>query len=133
MARKHLDIESKKWYANQALKWCKRNFGHNNRKRTNMLFELSDRPRTMKNHIVYGNYCFYKNKMTIYLPNNNTTYDIVSTVIHEYTHYLQSRTKYRWYEQTYYYSQNPLEKQAKRNEYKYTKMCTNEIKKLIQL
>jgi hypothetical protein len=85
----------------------------------------------MKGFDVYGNYCFYRNTITIYLPNNRTIDDIVSTVIHEYTHYLQVRNTYREYEKTTYYSQNPLERQAKRNEDKYTKLCIKEIKKYL--
>lgn len=130
MARS-IDIGSKRYYAVQTLKWCKDNLGVNDRKRTKLDFEVSERSRKMKNCIVYGNYCFWRNKITLYLPNNLTIYDIVSTIIHEYTHYLQSRTKYRNYEKTHYYSQHPLEKQARRNEDKYTKMCLRDIKKLL--
>ena len=76
----------------------------------------------------------YKNVNIIYKTYNsnlagNTIYDIVATVIHEYTHYLQVRRKYREYELSRYYSQNPMERQAKRNEDKYTKICLKEIKK----
>ena len=55
--------------------------------------------------------------------------ELVSTVIHEYTHYLQVRRKYREYEKVKFYSQNPFEIQAKRNEERYTKTCINEIRK----
>ena len=69
--------------------------------------------------------------MTIHEPACDTLYDVVSTVIHEYTHYLQSRNMYKYYEQNYYYSTNPYEREARRNEQKYTKMCMKEIKKLL--
>jgi uncharacterized protein YjaZ len=131
MRTKSLDTNLKKWYAEQALKWCRKHFGYNDRKRTRLKFEFSEWSRKMKNCLVYGNYCFYRNKITLYLPNNETIYDVVATIIHEYTHYLQVRRKYRAYEITRYYSQNPLEKQAKRNEEKYTKMCIKEIKKYL--
>lgn len=131
MAKKVLDNTLKKWYAQQALKWCRINLGYNERKRTRLSFEVTERSRKMKNHIICGNYCFYRNKITIYLPNNETIHDIVSTVIHEYTHYLQVRRKYREYEIRMFYSQNPLEKQAKRNEQKYTKMCITDIKRYL--
>jgi uncharacterized protein YjaZ len=124
-----IDIGSKVYYAEEALKWCQDNFGLCDRKRTELKFIVSERKRMMKSCIVYGNYCFFRNTITIYLPNTVTIHDIVSTMIHEYTHYLQSRTKYREYEKTHYYSQNPLEKEAKRNEEKYTKMCIKHIKK----
>jgi uncharacterized protein YjaZ len=131
MARPITD-ETKKFYANQTLKWCERYFGLCDRKRRKLLFRFSDRKRKMQNFNVFGNYCFYRNEIIIYLPNNHTIYDVVSTVIHEYTHYLQVRTKYREYEKTRYYSQNPLERQAKRNEDRYTNICLKDIKKLFK-
>jgi uncharacterized protein YjaZ len=124
-----IDIESKKRYALLTLKWCEEYFGLCDRKRRKLLFRFSDRSRKMDKFKVFGNYCFYRNEIIIYLPNNETIYDIVSTVIHEYTHYLQVRRKYREYELSRYYSQNPMERQAKRNEDKYTKMCLKEIRK----
>jgi len=124
-----IDIGSKTYYAEQALDWCKQYFGLCDRKRRKLIFRVSDRKRTMKGWDVYGNYCFWRNEIVIYLPNNKTIHDIVSTVIHEYTHYLQVRNTYREYEKTTYYSQNPLERQARRNETKYTKMCIRHIKK----
>jgi uncharacterized protein YjaZ len=124
-----IDIGSKTYYAQQALKWCRSYFGPCDRKRRKLGFRVSERSRKMGNCDVYGNYCFWRNEIVIYLPNNRTIYDIVATVIHEYTHYLQSRTRYRGYEKTHYYSQNPLEKEARRNEDKYTKSCIRHIKK----
>jgi hypothetical protein len=124
-----IDIETKKQYANLALKWCVMYFGLCDRKKRKLLFKFSERKRKSENFDIFGNYCFYRNEIIIYLPNNNTIYDLVATVIHEYTHYLQVRRKYREYELLRYYSQNPLERQAKRNEEKYTKICIKEIKK----
>jgi len=124
-----IDIGSKTYYAEMALEWCKKYFGLCDRKRRKLKFRVSERKRTMGNCDVYGNYCFYRNEIVIYLPNNKTIHDIVATVIHEYTHYLQVRTRYREYEKTLYYSQNPLERQAKRNETKYAKPCIRYIKK----
>ncbi len=120
---KYLDAKTKKWYATQTLKWCRDYFGVNERKRTKLVFEFSERPRTIKKAIVFGNYCFWRNKITLYLPHCNTVDEIISTIIHEYTHYLQSRPKYQHYQKHYYYSTNPYEREAKRNEEKYTKMC----------
>jgi uncharacterized protein YjaZ len=127
-----IDIGSKTYYAQQALKWCRGYFGLCDRKRRKLLFRFSERKRKIQNCDVFGNYCFYRNEIVIYLPNNHTIYDVVSTVIHEYTHYLQVRRKYREYEITRYYSQNPLERQAKRNEDRFTKICLKDVKKLIK-
>ena len=129
MAKRTCDINIKKQYAIPALKWCREFFGENDRKRSKLEFEFTERKRTDKNSMVYGNYCFYRNKMTIHEPACNTLYDIVSTVIHEYTHYLQSRSLYKYYQDIYYYSRNPYEREAKRNEEKYTKICIKEIRK----
>lgn len=122
----------KKLYANKTLKWCEEYFGLCVRKKRKLLFRFSERKRKIQNCDVFGNYCFYRNEIIIYLPNNHTIYDIVSTVIHEYTHYLQVRRKYREYEKTRYYSQNPMERQAKRNEDKYTNICLRYIRKSIK-
>lgn len=121
----------KRKYAMLALRWCKKNLGPNYRKRTKLKLEIIEKRRFLKKAIIYGNYCFYRNKITIYEPSCKNIYDVVSTVIHEYTHYLQSRNQYKVYEQSYYYSTNPCEREAKRNEQKYTKLCIKEIKKYL--
>ena len=132
MAKKVVDnYLKKKKYAMLAIKWCKKNLGENERKRTKLWVEFTTRKRRMKKWDICGNYCFYRNKMTIHEPACKTIYDIVSTVIHEYTHYLQSRNLYQKYEKVYYYSTNPYEREARRNEKKYTTLCIKEIKKYL--
>jgi uncharacterized protein YjaZ len=132
MAKKVIDnYLRKKKYAMLAIKWCKKNLGINDRKRTKLSVEFTTRKRKIKKCEVYGNYCFYRNKMTIHESTCETIHDVVSTVIHEYTHYLQSRILYQKYEKLYYYSTNPYEREAKRNEKKYTILCIKEIKKYL--
>jgi len=131
MVSKENHIKLKKKYAILAMKWCRLNFGVNDRKRTKLEFEFTSRKRTIKKVMVYGNYCFWRNKITLHEPACETIKDVVSTIIHEYTHYLQSRPKYREYEKKYYYSANPYEKEARRNEEKYTATCIKEIKKYL--
>jgi len=131
MASSHIALDVKKKYAILALKWCKQNFGVCTRKRRKLIIEISERKRKMDGLVVFGVYCFWKNKITLYAPNCETLHDVVSTIIHEYSHYLQSRTKYRKYEKTYSYEKNPLEKEAVMNEKKYTKECFKFIRKLI--
>ena len=128
---KTANFDIKKRYAVLTIKWCKKNFGVNERKRTKLKFIFSKRPRKMQKQSVFGVYCFYKNKIVLYEPNCKSLYDIVSTTIHEYTHYLQSRTQYKKYEKTHFYSTNPLEREAKKNEKKYTRNCLNYIKRSI--
>lgn len=131
MNKKPIDFNTKKLYMTETIKWCKKFFGVNKRKRTKLFVVFTPRKRSIKKSMVYGNYCFFRNKITIHEPACETIDDIVSTVIHEYTHYLQSRTLYKIYQDKYNYSNNPYEKEAKRNEEKYTKMCIKDIKKLI--
>lgn len=128
MAKKTCDTNLKKQYATLTLKWCRENFGVNDRKRSKLRFGFTKRIRKIKKAEVYGNYDFYRNKMTIYENTCKTIYDIVSTIIHEYTHYLQSRPQYQKYQKEYYYSTNPYEREAKRNEDKYTKICIRYIR-----
>lgn len=133
MGKKHVDIELKRLYANEALKWCKKNMGINRRKRNTpkiyVRVRLEQEDKIKK--IVEGSYYSENNRIVIYGLNCNKLEDVVSTVIHEYTHYLQSMKKYWEYFQTHYYSQHPYERQAKRNEDKYTRECYNYIRRLI--
>jgi uncharacterized protein YjaZ len=131
--RKSLDFKAKKLYAIQAVKWCRAFFGENEKKRTKLTIEYTERIRKMKNYEIFGNYCFYRNKMTVHLVTCATLDDIASTVIHEYTHYLQSRNRYKYYQDRYYYSANPYEKEARRNEEKYTSKCVKDIRKAVSL
>ena len=85
-----INTESKKRYATLAIRWCESYFGLCDRKKRRLIFRFSERKRKMDNFEIFGNYCFYRNEIIIYLPNNNTIYDIVATVIHEYTHYLEN-------------------------------------------
>jgi hypothetical protein len=132
MAKKQQNIDFKTLYANETIKWCRKNLGINERKRKKLDFVVMDKSRKKGRFNFLGNYCFYRNRMVIYAPNCENIYEIVSTVIHEYTHYLQSGPQYRKYEKNYYYSTNPYEREAKRNEMKYTKMCLKDIKKKLR-
>jgi hypothetical protein len=132
MSKKTIDDEIKITYAKISLDWCKENLGICGRKRSELQLTISNKKRKKGKYVLYGSYCFFKNRIIIYTPNCLSLFDIVSTIIHEYTHYLQSRTKYEMYEKTHFYSTNPLERQAKRNEVKYTKICLKEIKKILK-
>jgi uncharacterized protein YjaZ len=126
--KKSIDTTLKKRITNLTIRWCRDFFGINDKKRTKLKLVFSNRPRTIKKSIVFGNYCFWRNTITIYIPHCNTIDEIVSTVIHEYTHYLQSRPRYQTYQKNYYYSTNPYEREARKNEERYTKMCIDDIK-----
>jgi|LauGreDrversion4_2_1035121.scaffolds.fasta_scaffold08509_2 Zn-dependent peptidase ImmA (M78 family) len=128
MSRRDIDLELKKSYTKYAIKWCEENLGFNTRKRRKLLVVMSERKRTQGKFVYYGNYCLYKNQITIYVNNCETLKNLVSTIIHEYTHYLQPMGKYKEYEKYYYYSTHPFERQARRNETKYTSTCLSFIR-----
>ena len=107
-----IDIGSKTYYAKQTLKWCEKYFGLCDRKKRRLIFRFSERKRKMDNFDIFGNYCFYRNKMTIHEPACITIHDIVATVIHEYTHFKQPiRKKYNQYLEEYgrNYNNHPYE------------------------
>ena len=62
-----IDTESKKRYAIAALKWCESYFGLCDRKKRKPLFRFSERKRKSDNFDIFGNYCFYRNEIIIYL------------------------------------------------------------------
>lgn len=133
MAKKSLNIELKRVYATYALKWCIENMGTNPNKKTRpkvsvkINFKKEETERYIK-----GVYYYSENRLIVYHYNCISIEDVVSTVIHEYTHYLQSMKKYWEYYKTHYYSKHPYERQAKRNELKHTETCINQIKKSIR-
>lgn len=120
--------EKKELYAKLALKWCKNFFGINVRRKKSIVLLLSPKIMKKKRSIVYGNYDIYRNTMCIYLNNNATVLEVVQTVIHEYTHYLQSSYRYKKYEKIYYYTQNPCEIEAKHNEEAYGNKCLRYVR-----
>jgi uncharacterized protein YjaZ len=140
---KNNKYDLKETYANLAFDWCKKNLGKNKRKKRKLEFKFSnregylykvyDKEKTIKRkYSIFGRYCEIRNLIVIYEPNCRTLNEIVSTVIHEYTHYLQSMYQYKKYDEIYYYSLNPLEKEAQKNEELYTKQCIKDIKLILE-
>lgn len=129
MAKYSIDIEDKKLYANLTLKWCKKNLGVNRRKKfPKVVVKIR---ANNSDGIPYGEYYFIENRIVIYDSKCKSIKDVVSTVIHEYTHYLQSMKKYFEYFNTHYYSTHPFEREAIKNSNFYTSKCMYKIKKLI--
>lgn len=129
MAKRIVDIETKKKLANYTLRWCKKNLGTNKRKN---IPKISIRLKVKDDEGEwYGIYIWQENRIMISLEKNKTMGDIVGTVIHEYTHYLQSMRKYYEFFNIYYYSTHPYEKQAIKNSKKYTNKCLYDFRKSI--
>ena len=101
MSKKKVNIDLKKEIAIQTLKWCKKKFGVNKRKK---LPKISVRVRLIESDDEsFGLYIWKENRIIIYDSKCKSIMDVISTVIHEYTHYLQSMKKYYEYFNIYYY------------------------------
>ena len=132
MAKRTIELELKRQYALKAIKWCRENMGVNKRKKdipkisVRVYFRKDETERFIK-----GIYYSDENRIIVYHLNCDTIEEVISTVIHEYTHYLQSMKKYWEYSLTHDYNTHHYERQARRNETKYTKMCIRKIKREI--
>ena len=99
------------------ISWCVLNLGVNNRRKYR--FQISLKKQT-KGELKYGEFCCISNKITIFYNNCENIKDVITTVIHEYTHYLQPvRTYYSVLYKTYSYYNHPMEVEARKNEKKY--------------
>lgn len=106
--------------------YCTETFGVNRRKRTE--FTVSIRKQTGGDP-AYGQYCPVENRMTIFYNHCPRVKQLVQTVIHEYTHYLQPIT-------TYYsklldkfgYDDHPMESEAREFEMEYYHECWKYVK-----
>ena len=112
----------------KALHWCKARWGlsefHNDYPRLRILSKPSKQTLT-------GWYCEQKNLLTINLNTNDDDLEIIKTVIHEYTHYLQDlENLYDVLSYAYQnrpYREHPLEKQAYGRERRWGRTCLREI------
>lgn len=108
--------------ANMTLNWCKKNLGVNKRKKYEPVWSIRKGEENL-----CGEYDHEENEVLIYWDQCDDVRELISTCIHEWTHQLQPiRTKYFKYPGTY--SRNPYERQARRNETKYTPIVWKEIK-----
>lgn len=130
MYKKNADIDAKKTYANLALRWCKVNMGINRRKKRTPKVSVLIRFKDDDDCFTEGTYWAEHNRIIIYDLNCNSIESVVATVIHEYTHYLQSMKKYWEFFEIHGYVNHPYEIEARDNEKKFTKICLREIKRL---
>ena len=108
--------------ANMALRWCRRELGVNKRKKFDPIWSVVKGYDTD-----CGAYDADDNEVWVYWDQCETVRELIATCIHEWTHQLQPiRTKYYKYPGSY--SRNPYERQARRNEDKYTPLVWKHIK-----
>lgn len=109
-----------------ALEWCINNLG-------NPLKTISPTIILKNDKRVKNMYGFYMDQnITIHLSTTKTTRQMVSTIIHEYCHYLQSPricgfTKYWKLNNKFGYTNNPFEIEARQFESLYLNSCYNYI------
>ena len=108
------------------ISWCMDNLGTNHRRKH--MFNISVRKERAKRRC--GQFHPVENKMTIFHDNNDYVKDLISTTIHEYTHYLQPiRSKYGLLSKSFDYDNHPMEVEARNNEEKYYKNCWEVIRR----
>lgn len=128
MAKKTPDLHTKRKCANLILNWCRKNLGINRYRKTKPKVSVRiNFPKDETERFIKGAYYAEENRIIVYHINVDSIEMLVQTIIHEYTHYLQSDKKYWDYFKTHYYSSHPYERQAERNELKYTDQCLCDI------
>ena len=122
MNKSKYNVKKASKIAKLAYQWCENRFGHP--LKTEMCeFKVSQDKRVK--HMM-GEYM--DRVMKVYVFNCSTYADIIKTVIHEYTHYLQmpkltDNSKYYKLDEKYGYHDNPYEIEARDAEEKYYKAC----------
>lgn len=99
------------------LDWCSQKFGRSRFAKYPGLY------LNRTNNEFYGQYIPDKNKIQINLKKHRSVIEVCSTVIHEYTHYLQDMKKYNvyLYEFRRTYCSHPYEYTARNREIRYSK------------
>jgi hypothetical protein len=109
--------------ANMALRWCKRKFGTNNRKKYEPVWSIVKGWE----HEVCGQYDDTDNEVYIFWDQCEDVRELIQTCIHEWTHQNQPITT-KYYKYPGSYSRNPYERQARYYEKKYTPIFWDEYK-----
>jgi hypothetical protein len=106
---------------------CKQTFGINPKKRTDVRMKLISNKDTC-----FGCYCPKTNTIKVYTLKNQNVEQLIQTIIHEYTHYLQNIWKYYYLvHQVTGYENNPFELEASRNEMIFYKPFWTHVKKFV--
>lgn len=108
----------------RVMNWCKKNIGINYRRKY-----LPDLEWHTARDVSWdcGDYDFEDNLITLYKGSHRSVIELISTIIHEWQHYLQSSKKYYEYADQYTYDKNPFEKQANYIADKYKYQCKKDL------
>ena len=105
----------------ETLYWCEQQLGT-----TNKRYGLDI--KYYYNQKYLGLYYFYNKTITLYIGEQTTVYDLVNTIIHEYTHHLQmisnkDSVEYDTLLKTCGYDNHPMEVEARTIADKYNDAC----------
>ena len=113
---------------NLALEWCSNRFGF--RKYTPNIYFSITKERLDENASGWYEPSRHEPEITININKNINVQDLINTIIHEYTHYLQPKLQksYNPSDPGFDYKTNPFEVEAREVAKKYTRKCYIQIK-----
>ena len=123
---------TKSKFVNEVVKWCINNMdyptGHKYYPQVKICYYKTKRSR-------YGDYTSNIRLIRIFINNHSSVVELINTIIHEYTHYLQMPTQKDQMEYDIYlkqkgYFDNPFEINARETADKYTSICLKEMKRI---
>ncbi|NBP55322.1 hypothetical protein EBU71_02055 [bacterium] len=117
-------------FVNLIIDYCVTHFGYCKFDKKFPKFILYNRPCSENSHLGY--YDFEKNVICIFKPDHRNCLDLVDTIVHEYTHYLQSEDKYFKLARKHKYRNHPHELEAKKIGSKHKKRAKKWAEKLLK-
>ena len=130
--KKYYNINgTKARFVNEVLKWCMNNMdyptGHKYYPQVKICYYKTKRNR-------FGDYTSNDRLIRIFINNHYSVEELINTVIHEYTHYLdmpfqKDQNEYNRYLKQIGYYDNPFEINARETADKYTLICLKDMKR----
>lgn len=110
--------------------WCFDHWGDNNRIKKPLRIHLD----YDKESDYYAEYIIEKKEhiLRILLNKNKTIEDLISSILHEFTHRLQSDKEYDRLSKKYSYSKHPHEKMAIKISEHFSRVCWNDLESRIK-
>ena len=122
---------TKSKFVNEVLKWCMKNMDyptdHKYYPQVKICYYKTKRNR-------FGDYASNTRLIRIFINNHSSVEELIDTIIHEYTHYLdmpfqKDQKEYNRYLKQKGYYNNPFEINARETADKYTLICLKDMKR----
>ena len=130
--KKYYNINgTKARFVNEVLNWCMNNMdypiGHKYYPQVKICYYKTKRYR-------FGDYTSNTRLIRIFINNHSSVEELIDTIIHEYTHYLdmpfqKDQNEYNRYLKQIGYYDNPFEINARETADKYTLICLKDMKR----